>query len=363
LHDSNNPPAPDELEISIFGPGYGEAILLHVGQGQWVTVDSCIDPINPAIVVPLRYLQDIGVDCSTQVACVIVSHWHDDHIRGLSELMMACKSARFCCPVAFSDKTFRLYAATNANADPSPLGKTTKEIWNTLQTVKASTQPCRHSGPDRLLYSNQLGIELFSLSPSDARIQQFLSRMAASLPQAFQPMRRSPDLNPNDIATALLLNLPGDAVLLGADLEESPGKGWSVILADSQCLKAPASVHKVAHHGSVTGHCDEVWAKLLGRDPIAVTTPWENGGKWLPTDNDIKRISALTPNAYLTAMPGSRSTIRRDNAVERELKNMGLKLSLVQPRAGFVQLRRKFEEAAWRVKTFGTAGPMRHMQA
>jgi hypothetical protein len=34
-------PAPDEVEIVIFGPGIGEAIAVHIGYNQWLLVDSC----------------------------------------------------------------------------------------------------------------------------------------------------------------------------------------------------------------------------------------------------------------------------------------------------------------------------------
>ena len=56
----------DELEISIFGPGYGEAIALHLGFGKWVLVDSCLEPKSgkPA---QLQYLESLGIDASLAV--------------------------------------------------------------------------------------------------------------------------------------------------------------------------------------------------------------------------------------------------------------------------------------------------------
>jgi hypothetical protein len=38
------PPVPDELELSVFGRGYGEAICIHLGDGDWILIDSCINP-------------------------------------------------------------------------------------------------------------------------------------------------------------------------------------------------------------------------------------------------------------------------------------------------------------------------------
>jgi len=32
---------PDELEVSVFGPGYGESLAIHLGLGSWIIIDSC----------------------------------------------------------------------------------------------------------------------------------------------------------------------------------------------------------------------------------------------------------------------------------------------------------------------------------
>ncbi|MES9934905.1 MAG: hypothetical protein ABW153_00595, partial [Sedimenticola sp.] len=69
-------PSSDEIEVCLFGPGYGEAIAVHLGEGKWITVDSCIEPSTktPAI---LHYFQEIGVSLG-DVQTIIASHWHDD---------------------------------------------------------------------------------------------------------------------------------------------------------------------------------------------------------------------------------------------------------------------------------------------
>jgi beta-lactamase superfamily II metal-dependent hydrolase len=363
LRTSIDHPANDEIEISVFGPGYGEAILLHVGQGQWIAIDSCIDPVDPNQVVPLHYLQRLGVDCATKVTCIVATHWHDDHIRGLSDFLAVCPSARFCCATAFADKDFKKYALANSATDPSPIGNTTKEIVAIFKQLERSGRSGRFITSDRLLHTSSLDprIELYALSPSDERVAQFISRVAAQLPKALQPMRRAPDLQPNDVAVALLLRLGNDSVLLGADLEEIPGNGWTMIVNDSQCIREPASVFKVAHHGSENGHCDAVWDQLLASNSIAVLTPWRRGGHSLPKESDVQRILGRTQNAYSTATPVSTSPSRRENAVERMLRVQRIKVRLAHPRPGHVRLRRKLNDAQWQVQTDGTATHLKHL--
>ena len=32
----NRPPNPEEIEVTLLGPGYGESAVLHIGNGAWV---------------------------------------------------------------------------------------------------------------------------------------------------------------------------------------------------------------------------------------------------------------------------------------------------------------------------------------
>ena len=42
----NIAPERSEIEVSLFGPGYGESIVLHLGENLWLIVDSCLDPLT-----------------------------------------------------------------------------------------------------------------------------------------------------------------------------------------------------------------------------------------------------------------------------------------------------------------------------
>jgi len=61
--DYGVPPAADEIEVTLFGPGYGEAIAVHLGEGVWLLVDSCVDPDSKAPASG-TYLEGFGVDPS-----------------------------------------------------------------------------------------------------------------------------------------------------------------------------------------------------------------------------------------------------------------------------------------------------------
>jgi hypothetical protein len=236
-----------------------------------------------------------------------------------------------------------------------------------LQTLQDRSAKPIYVTPDRKLFSSKIGqsdVEgvLFSLTPSDAVIESFLKQMASSLPTAGEPQLRAKDLKPNEVSVVLSAQFPNGGALLGADLEELPGRGWSNILATSTCIGDTATLFKVPHHGSKNAHCDKVWSEMLAPSVIAIIAPWNRGAK-LPTVSDARRILSLTPNAYATADPNDVSTIKRDPQVRRSLANMGIELKLAQPRSGHLRFRRKIGESQWHIKMNGTAKHLRSIRS
>src|SRR5476651_2566238 len=99
------PPSPNELELSLFGPGVGECLVVHLGSGNWMIVDSCLkEPRGRPIA--LEYLESLNVDVGSQVKLVVVTHWNDDHIQGIGEIVRAASSARFACSAALGSREF-----------------------------------------------------------------------------------------------------------------------------------------------------------------------------------------------------------------------------------------------------------------
>jgi hypothetical protein len=66
VSDTVSPPEIDELEVSLFGPGFGESIVLHLGDGKWIIVDSCLRP-GYELPAPLTYLIQLGIDVDYEV--------------------------------------------------------------------------------------------------------------------------------------------------------------------------------------------------------------------------------------------------------------------------------------------------------
>ena len=81
LATMNRPPEPDEVEVSLFGPGFGECVLVHLGNNQWMVVDCCLE-LSSGRPAPIHYLEQLGCDIEQAVCLVVATHWHDDHMEG-----------------------------------------------------------------------------------------------------------------------------------------------------------------------------------------------------------------------------------------------------------------------------------------
>ena len=362
-----NAPHSDEVEVSLFGPGYGESIVVHIGGGEWIIVDSCIDTNNQTDTrsLAVAYLTEIGVDLAKQVSHVIATHWHDDHIRGLSEVVGCCESADFCCAIALGKKEFHRFATYYAEADPAPSVRSTQEIVKILEILIKREKTPKYLFPDKLIRKTPNNVRVFALSPSDKRITDFLSQLADKMPELGPGRRHMRDMKPNNISVVILIDLGHDAILLGADMEETSGGGWSAIVNDSESIRdTKSSVYKVAHHGSKTGEFAGIWKQLLVPTPFAILAPFTKGSQRLPSEEDVERILEWTSEAYSSARLGSTTPSERDKSVEKTVRQYGWNIRKGFPKKGHLRLRRCLENSKsdWSVELFGNATHLKHIR-
>lgn len=350
-------PALSEIEISLFGPGYGEAAVVHLGDNEWLTIDSCINS-RTGEVVPVEYLSGLGVELERDVKHIVASHWHDDHVRGLSQLVAACPGARFWCAHAMTNSEFLKYVALHASASTGPATKGTSEIFNVFRLLKERGRRRDIIAPNVMLHQNPHSA-VFALSPSAARFDDFLAALAKKMPSVKEPQRRARKLTPNHLAVAMWLPLACDGVLLGADVEEARVHGWSLILEEQTCIHALASVFKIPHHGSENAHHQRVWEELCDAKVLGVLAPYVLAATQLPKRSDVERIMALTEQAYATASLGARAPRRYPPPVEKEFKDHRIRLRAAQPPTGHVRLRRiEGGSEPWRVELRSSAVPL-----
>ena len=345
----DHPPGDDEFEVTLLGPGYGESVVLHIGGGTWILVDSCGRADAPAA---LDYLRSIDLDPARVVELIVATHWHDDHIRGMARMVEVCANAAFCCASVLCHEEFLTAVHALEGRHVAAVGSGLREIHGTFSRLREVHSAPTWASANRRLLSTDL-CQVWSLAPADAAFADFLRELGRRLPEAGQAETRIRSLSPNEVAVVLWVAVDDIAVLLGSDLER---RGWSTVVQDAARPAGKASVFKVPHHGSESAHEPGVWERMLDPAPFAMVTPWKRGGRVVPNRLDKQRILTNTPNAYVSSAGASTAPVRRrDRMVERMVRQSGVRLRRT-PTPDGVRLRRRIgARAPWRVELFGFA--------
>ncbi|MFI5957743.1 MBL fold metallo-hydrolase [Cryptosporangium sp. NPDC051539] len=353
----NDPPAADEIEVSIFGPGKGESIVVHLGDNHWIVVDSCRDQTNGEI-PPLAYLNSMEVALKDAVRLVVGTHAHDDHIAGLSSVYEACEASSFVCSAALSTDEF--YALAE---DDERVGSLVRErVYREYRSIFdiARTRPRSLQGRRPLIRATErlslLSIpvqdtqaEILAISPSQEALTRSIRKLADGALRLGE-LPRSPAADPNELAVALWITVGNRSILLGADLLKGPvGCGWQGAL-DWHRPARKAEVVKVPHHGAPNAHWAPMWADLAVPEPLALLAPYRGGKTKRPAPDDIVRILELTPDAYITASPRRlppSSTVRGIGAM---INQVGRNVQDPWGKVGHVRARAQISEGHWQVQ-------------
>ena len=172
IEETLTPPAFNEIEVTLIGGtmGYGECILIHIGNGNWIIVDSCINA-NTGECVPLAYLKDLGVDVEQHVLYVICSHWHDDHIKGLSKILEKC-SSHTVFSISCSDDREKFVYELLQDYDYNGHSSKLNELTRTIEQANAKRIHIQRLKQTEFIF-NINGVQAYALSPSNAVVQEF----------------------------------------------------------------------------------------------------------------------------------------------------------------------------------------------
>ena len=347
-------PNSDEIEVSLFGPGIGECCVIHLGDNEWLIIDSCLDPStkNPT---PLLYLQNLDVDPAHAVKLFVISHWHSDHIKGASKVAAICERSYICFSEALLRDEFLALVDIYSGLDQPVITDRetcgTKEIASIIKTIRErcgqkSTDLIYNllSGDKRIYqkqYSNH-SVEVWALSPSPESVLNCLAEIGDCKRIAAESLVRRviPVPTQNHNAAVLLIKINGESkILLGSDLEETgnPRTGWSAIVQSQNRPQGKSQIFKIPHHGSANAHSHDVWEKMLYSESIGILTS-KVGGRAIPRNSDIKRLKEYTSNLYCTALPLTKKH-KYDPAVEKTIKGVMKNRKPLYGEMGHIQIR------------------------
>jgi hypothetical protein len=374
--DQQNPlarPPDDQVELNLFGPGYGESVLVHLGANQWLIVDSCVE-VSSGRPAALEYLDRLGVDASTGVLYLVATHWHDDHVGGFAALVKQCKQARVHFTSAMTSQVLLELIGSDFS---EPVGKLVEMTYSLKELKGAGTD----RNPDRTykflgehspvhldgLHSGGPAVEIWALSPSASDREETAKQLRSVLPgdSRYRP-GGLPKPKDNHTSVVLHVKVGRKVILLGADRETLKGetRGWnSVTICHRERALDKASLYKVAHHGSPNGDDDLIWTELLDKKPVAMLTPYRRGllgGR--PRPADIKQLCERTGEAYSTSISNKTSS-DFDPAYEPVLdarhefsRYQGYEVEDAQTPFGHLRARANVTGGAWTVECFPPAG-------
>lgn len=363
-------PVADEIEVSILGGGngYGECIVIHLGFGHWIVIDSAVDPKTKKPLA-LAYFEEIEVDPSIQVKLILASHWHDDHVIGLAEIVNICPQASFACPQALEPKQFKILLGMYEKIPARKTG--INEFYSIFHHLKSTKRKITRGIQDRVLWKTQLPdstpIEVYSLSPSDEAISFFekgqIKHLLAELEST--PSMVIPNVRPNLTSIVSIAKIGDESICLGGDLENTSDSnmGWRAILQAQLVPQQTVSLFKVPHHGSKNAYCPEFWDQAMTPNPVAGLTPYARGRNKLPSLQDIVNIYKHTGEAYITAPLERGKEKARDPKAKKMIRDLGYDVREIPFSFGHIRLRKKIGQTSlpWRVDLRGKATELKNL--
>jgi beta-lactamase superfamily II metal-dependent hydrolase len=351
-------PGEETIEVSVIGRGYGECVIVYLGWGDWLVVDSCTPHRGLRTSYAVDYLKSLEVDLAG-VRWLLASHWHDDHVAGFAHLATECETAHVYMSEALRSEEFVVLAKIEVDEPAGALSSGVAEMSELLEALKLSGRKVRQARADQRLFSDDRGAvtrEIWALSPSNAASLLSKSSFAQDLLPVRAERRRIPAPSPNETSVALHIRVGPAVCVLGADLvwHDAEDRGWKAVLASEGRPTERARLYKVAHHGSSNADHELIWARLMKPQPIAVLAPYGSGKKPRPALEDVDRITGRAAATYL-AGPMNVNKPKASSPVEK-IRRKTTANSVVSERSlGHVRARFDLHGSEWEVSLTGEA--------
>lgn len=260
----------DLLYLIVYGPGFGESIVLRDSVGTWIVVDGCLanGKSSPAELLAQHDAAWSGV---------VLTHPHMDHALGLDSVL----EHRGSGPIGCAAPTLRDPEVWQKSQDPEAHLRegAVEHVLSVIQDRWTADPECRwemNRGDVRRFGE----LELTVLHPHQ--------ELAANHPTV-----------PNRLSTALLVTWRDVRLLLGADV---PSLDWENIAEDFDGLGRHAAL-KFPHHASA-GSVHVSWGRGP-RNRIWIVTPYNRGQKLPRYEEDQGLAWALkyVEKVHLTGLP------------------------------------------------------------
>lgn len=361
-------PLEEEVEITLIGTGggYGECVLIKIGVCDWIIIDSCINP-DTEEPLAIEYLKSIGVDYVNLVKYVICTHWHDDHIKGMSRILELCINARFCpTRVNDTDKFIRFIGFDEVINSKGGV-RSTEEFSKCLKIINNRTKfniPQRLNA-DTVIHQEKVEeafFEVYAISPSENVVIAFDKQIGNLIDIVSKRKLTVIPKKPNETSVAIIVKFLDQRVILGADLEvgSNPNEGWQDVLNNVKVIDSiKAQIFKIPHHGSENGYNLQIFEKLVEKNSILKLTPWNLAGNKLPTAEMVDKYKFHSSEIYITSPKISEKKPKakaRSKEIARIIEDFNRTLDEVKFTEGIICSRYNYKNPqGWNTQIFRNA--------
>ena len=333
----------NELEVSVFGRGFGECIVVGWEGKDFIIIDSFLNPEtnNP---IALDYLESIGAPL-TAIKAVVLTHWHQDHISGISQILSSNNEIKLVLSPIFSETPFLLMLSKEVQKKRA----STNEFVKIVEFIRTNKERVQYVTKDCCIYYKSKGLEIITLSPSYLEMVDYLEALMKS--NNDKPKIAYDFVEDNMLSIVLLIKQNKKSILLGSDLEvKASGHGWECLVEKYTYKDIRPSLFKVPHHGSITGHYQLLWDEVLENKPTAVLTVY-NKGKGLPQDEDIKRIMELSEKLFVV---GARAKKDKEILMKIHKTMPDVSITVIQKKIGLLRYRFSTDSDTESYEPFGS---------
>ncbi len=296
------------VKVVVLGRGTGESILVEYEENSWLVIDSFRHPKSNAPIAAW-YLQSIGLKPYEVVKKIIITHFHQDHISGMKDLIERCDPTTpvYISQALTADEAIKYYITLD-EAQSGDKVSGVSEITKILTYLHTNSRRPHPLKQDETIFRNS-DIDLIALSPSNYDIQEANLKFAKLLHETDKdaaPM--APRENPNNYCVVINLDLKnvGKSAIFGADLETNthPESGWnSVSTSVLSPTNGTVNFFKISHHGSITGYHQNFWSSKVELDALSVITTFEKSKSPLPTRACVQMYKQHTNKLFCTTEP------------------------------------------------------------
>lgn len=300
------------LHVHILGAGVGESIVLRTPYGKWGVVDCYARSLDDPLTNPtLCLLRELGV---AELEFLCLTHPHEDHFRGMSQILRAMPVSYFWRFGAMSPGDLSLlveYLVLQADRSKARAAVgNAREFHAILRLVREGARKRRRTlhqkrvvGPQPLYpvpVDRNAEFQIWSLAPSGDQVDRYELALKNCFTKEGEIREEMPHSRHNLVSVALMVSYGQTHIVLGGDVEEA---GWRDVIREFGSQRLGSQCVKVSHHGSRNGYCENLWSHFArGGKPIAVVCPFQPRG--LPHKEAIEHIRRHADPVITTFAPG-----------------------------------------------------------